>query len=212
VVWLSQVKKLLWLLIALLLLVLGSEVWSLLAPQVAPHKAGTQDFRPLVMVWRDVANYGINGTLGSQIFRLDYTDRCHERLTLLEHSALPSLAGFYTQFDGPTRTTHDPGQARDDVQPLDPNDCWPPDLYLLVPIAFENPLLLATRPGWVHMSAGDGMMLVSYDGTVTVAGVLVPEHIEVTYQPADGLPIRVIHVVNGSETERREVIELHVST
>jgi hypothetical protein len=29
-------------------------------------------------------------------------------------------------------------------------------------------------------------MLVRHDGTVTIAGVVVPEHIEVTYQPADG--------------------------
>src|SRR5216684_2127100 len=88
VAWLRQVK-LLWLLLALTLLVLGAEAWSLLAPQVGPPKAGTQDFRPLVMVWRDASNYGINGTPGSQLFRLDYTDRCHQRLTLLEHSALP---------------------------------------------------------------------------------------------------------------------------
>ena len=32
-----------------------------------------------------------------------------------------------------------------------------------------------------------------------VAGVAVPEHIEVTYQSADGLPIRMVHVVNGRE-------------
>jgi hypothetical protein len=55
-------------------------------------------------------------------------------------------------------------------------------------------------------------MLASYDGTVAVAGAVVPEHIEVTYQPADGLPMRVVHVVNGRETQRREVIELQVST
>jgi hypothetical protein len=163
------------------------------------------------MVWRDAANYGINGTPGSQLFRLDYTDRCHQRLTLLEHSALPGIAGFFTQFDGRTKITHDPAQGRDDVQTLDPNDCWPPDRYLLVPIAFENPLELATRPGWVRTSAGDGLMLVSYDGTVLVAGGVVPEHIEVAYQPTDGLPIRVAHVINGRETQRREVIELHVS-
>lgn len=55
-------------------------------------------------------------------------------------------------------------------------------------------------------------MRVSYDDTVAVAGVVVPEHIEVTYQPADGLPIRVVRVVNGRETQQREVIELYAST
>jgi hypothetical protein len=149
--WLWRVK-LLWLLLALALLVLGAEAWSLLARQVVPPNAGMQDFQPLVMVWRDAANYGINGTPGNQIFRLDYTDRCHQRLTLLEHSALPGIAGFYTQFDGPTKTTHYPLQVSDDVHPLDPNDCWLPDRYLLVPIAFENPLELAMRPDWVQKS------------------------------------------------------------
>ncbi|SRR6266542_5941369 len=211
VAWLWQVK-LVWLpTLALTLLVLGAEGWSLLARQVAPSNVGRQDFRPLVMVWRDSANYGINGTPGSQLFRLDYTDRCHQRLTLLEHSAWSGIADFYTQFDGPTRITHYQGQPRDDVEPLDPKDCWPPDRYLLVPIAFENPLELATRPGWVRTSAGDDLMLVSYDGTVAIAGAVVPEHIEVTYQPTDGLPMRVVHVINGKETQRREVIELHVS-
>ncbi len=211
VAWLGH-AKLVWLSLALTLLVLGAEAWSLLARPVAPSNAGRQDFRPLVMIWREAANYGINGTPGSQLFRLDYADRCHQRLTLLEHSALPGIAGFFTQFDGRTKITHDPGQGRDDVQTLDPNDCWPPDRYLLVPIAFENPLELATRPGWVRTSAGDGLMLVSYDGPVAVAGGVVPEHIEVTYQPADGLPMRVVHVINGRKTQRREVIELHVST
>jgi len=164
----------------------------------------------MVMVWRDVANYGINGTLGSQIFRLDYTDRCHQRLTLLEHSALPGIVGFYTQFDGRTKTTHDP-HVGDDVQTIAPSDCWPPDRYCLLPIAFETPLELGKRPGWVRSPAGDGLMLVSYDGTVALAGVAVPEHVEIAYQPADGLPIRVIHFVNGREVQRREVVELCVS-
>jgi hypothetical protein len=62
------------------------------------------------------------------------------------------------------------------------------------------------------LGACGGLMLVSYDGTVGIAGVVVPEHIEITYQPVDGLPIRVVHVVNGREVQRREVIELRVST
>jgi hypothetical protein len=69
-------RKLLWALLTLALLVLGTEVVSPFARQVAPPTAATQDFPPLVMVWRDAANYGSNGTPGYQIFRLDYTDRC----------------------------------------------------------------------------------------------------------------------------------------
>lgn len=163
------------------------------------------------MVWRDSANY-INGTPHSQIFRLDYTDRCHQRVTLLENSEWGVVADFYTQLDGRTKTTHYPGQAHDAVGTIEPNECWPPDRYLLVPIAFENPLELARRPGWVEESAYDGLMLLSYDDTVVVGGGVVPEHIEITYQPADGLPIRVVDVVNGREAQRREVIELHAGT
>ena len=80
-----------------------------------------------------------------------------------------------------------------------------------VPIAFENPLTLATRPGWVRTSAGDGLMLVSHDCTVAVAGAVLPEHVEITYRQADGLPMRMVHVINGREAQGREVIELHVN-
>src|SRR5438067_1637698 len=80
--------KLLWALLTLALLVLGAEVWSLLAQPMTRPTAATQDFPPLVMVWRD-ANSGTFGTPWSQTFRLDYTDRCHQRLTILGHSALP---------------------------------------------------------------------------------------------------------------------------
>jgi len=205
--------KLLWALLTLALLVLGAEVWSLLARQMNPSPAAAQDFPPLVMVWRDTANYGPNGTPGSQIFRLDYTDRCHQRLTLLEHSGWSGIVNIYTQLDGRTRITHTPGRAPDVIGTVEPNDCWPPDRYLLVPIAFDNPLELAKRPGWVQKPAGDGLLLLSYDDTIPIAdrggGT---EHIEITYQPTNGLPLHVVHVVNGREAQRRDIIELHGGT
>lgn len=125
-------------LLPLALLGVGAAVLSLLAGHVGLTSAATQDFPPLVMVWRDTANYGINGTPGSQTFRLDYTDRCHQRVTLLEHTALPDVAGSYTQVDGQTEITHDPRHRPDEVRAIGPANCWPPDRYLLVPIAMGS--------------------------------------------------------------------------
>jgi hypothetical protein len=205
--------KLVWALLMLALLVLGTEVMSLFARPVASATGATQDFPPLMMVWRDIPTNGSNGTPGPvQTFRLDYADRCHQRLTLLENSAWPNVPVFYTQFDGRTRITHTPGQGPDVIATIEPNDCWPPDRYLLVPIAFDNPRELAKRPGWVQQPAEHGLMLVSYDDTVPVAGGVVPEHIEITYRPDDGLPLHVIDVVNGREAHRRDVIELSLGT
>jgi len=202
-------RRLLLTLATLALLALGAVIVGLVARSPTAPTPATHDFAPLVLVWRDTGNYGINGTAGYQIFRLDYTDRCHQRLTLLEHSALPGPAGSYTQLDGRTKTTHAPASARDSVQPLDPADCWPPDRYLLVPIAFDNPRELAQRPSWAQHPAGDGLLLVSHDELITVAGGLVPEHLEITYRPADGLPLHVVDIVNGRQTQRRDVLEVH---
>ena len=197
-------------LLPLALLGLGVAVLSLLAGPLDPTRAAAPDFPPLVMVWRDAANYGINGTPGSQTFRLDYTDRCHQRVMLLEHSALPGVAGFYTQFDGRTETTHDPRRRPDDVRTIEPHECWPPDRYLLVPIAMGSVRELAARPGWAQKPTSDGQAVVTYDGTQPIADGVAHEHIEITYRPVDGLPTRVVYVVNGREAQRREVLELHV--
>ena len=197
-------------LLPLALLGVGAAVLSLLAGPLDPTRAAASDFPSLVMVWRDAANYGINGTPGSQTFRLDYTDRCHQRVTLLEHSALPDVAGSFTQFDGRTEITHDPRHRPDDVRSIGPADCWPPDRYLLVPIAMGGVREIAARPGWTQKPTGDGLAVLTYDGTLPIADGVAHEQIEITYRPVDGLPTRVVYVVNGREAQRREVLELHV--
>ena len=197
-------------LLPLALLGVGAAVLSLLAGPLDPTRAAASDFPSLVMVWRDAANYRINGTPGSQTFRLDYTDRCHQRVTLLEHSALPDVAGSFTQFDGRTEITHDPRHRPDDVRSIGPADCWPPDRYLLVPIAMGGVREIAARPGWTQKPTGDGLAVLTYDGTLPIADGVAHEQIEITYRPVDGLPTRVVYVVNGREAQRREVLELHV--
>jgi hypothetical protein len=62
-----------------------------LAQQMNNPMPPIRDFPPLVMVWRNAANYGIKGTPGSR--SPAWTTRTgHQRLMLREHSALPGIS------------------------------------------------------------------------------------------------------------------------
>jgi hypothetical protein len=158
------------------------------------------------MTWRETANnLGWNGTKGTQAFRLEYTDRHHFRVTMIENSALPQAIGATWAFDGTTSTFHDPRRDKDEVHPYGPDEATVPSEWL-VP---GRTAFLLTQPGYVAAPVGNGLGLLRYDETLPSGKV---SHEETTYRLADLIPVSRVITVNGVEVRREEVIEFRLGT
>jgi hypothetical protein len=182
----------------------------------SPSLAIVDVWPPLVMVWRETARgLGVNGAVGSQTFRLEYAGPCHLRLTMVDRSVEqqgisigPRIVGSWSELDGQIVRTHEPWRTPpDSIRSIEPGDCWPPDYYLLVPIASPPLRTLASRPGWHSTTLPGGLAMLSHDAAFPASDRVVHEHLEITYGSSEWLPRLVVSTVDGVETQRREVLE-----
>jgi hypothetical protein len=158
------------------------------------------------MTWRETANnLGWNGTQGTQVFRLEYTDRRHWRVTMLENPALPGAVGATWTFDGRTSTFHDPRRDTDEVHPYGPDEVTVPSAWL-VP---GRVAALLTRPGYSSMSVGKGLGLLWHEETLPDGKV---SREETTYRLADLIPTGRVITVDGVEVSREEVTDFQLTT
>lgn len=156
------------------------------------------------MTWRETgAGLGPNGATGTQLFRLEYTDRRHFRTTLLENPSLPSAVGSTWTFDGRTSMFHDARHGKDVVMPFTSDELTVPDEWLAPgKIAF-----LLERPGSTSAPIGDGLATLRREETLPNGK---RERTEITYRLADGIPTRRIINVNGIEVSRKEAVDFRL--
>lgn len=152
------------------------------------------------MTWRETANgLGWNGAKGTQVFRLEYTDRRHFRVALLENPALPGVVGATWTFDGRNSTFHDPRRDKDEVWTYGPDEFTVPDEWL-VPGRIA---VLLTRPGYTSVTLGNGLGLLRHEETLPNGKV---SREEISYRLADQIPAGRVITVDGVEVSREEVV------
>lgn len=166
--------------------------------------AADEPWPPFVMVYRDTARgYGPNGSMGTQVFRLDYRDSRHFRSVLLEHSAVPEAVGLTQTFDGRQSTFADP-RFGVRVTPYAPHERTVPADWL-VPAQVPP---LAQRPGATTVRLASGLALVTHEAIYGARRVRT----EITYRELDGIPIQMVESTDGDETRRVEVVELRLGS
>lgn len=166
--------------------------------------APDEPWPPFVMVYRDTAKgYGLNGAVGTQVFRVEYSNRRNFRSVLLEHSAVPEAVGLTQTFDGRQSTFADPRFGVRTTSYAPDQATVPADW--LVPSRVPP---LAHRPGAQVMPLGNGLGLVRHEAVYNGRTIRV----ELTYREADGIPTSVLHTANGEETRRVEVVELRLGS
>ena len=157
------------------------------------------------MTWRETGNgLGLNGARGTQLFRLEYTDRRHFRTTLLENPTVPDAVGSTWIFDGQKSTFHDARHQRDQVTTYKPDELTVPAEWL----APGQIAYLLKRPGYTMTPLANGLAMLTHEET-TPAGQTFRE--ETTYRMADGIPTLRVTTVNGVEVDRKEVVEFHLA-
>lgn len=157
-----------------------------------------------VMTWRETGvGLGPNGAPGTQLFRLEYTNRRQFRTTLLENPSVPSAVGSTWTFDGRASTFRDARHGKEVVQPFNPDEFTVPDEWLAPgKIAF-----LLEQPGTRPLPGVNGLAALQRE-EVLPNGKRVRE--EVTYRPTDGIPTRRIISVDGVEVSRKEMVDFRL--
>lgn len=156
------------------------------------------------MVWRDTGvGLGLNGASGTQLFRLEYTDRRHFRTTLLEHSAMPGVVGSTWEFNGSASIFRDARIGREHRTPYGPDELTVPDQWL-VPGGIDY---LLTRPAYTRTTIGDGLAVLRNEQTFPDGKVRAEE---ITFRLVDKIPTRRVTSIDGVEVSRKEVVEFRL--
>jgi hypothetical protein len=189
-----------------LLAVLTVVVAAAVSGVVAQSRRGvagqeTEPWPPFTMVWRETARgLGFNGAMGTQVLRLEYTDRHHFKVTLLENPQLPEVAGSTWVFDGSASSVTDARIGKPVVTSFQAGERTVPSEWL---VPGKVPYLLM-QGGHVVTPAGDGLAVLVQEESLP-DGKRVRE--ELTYRLAEAIPMRQVITVDGVEVSRREVID-----
>ncbi len=101
--------------------VTGTQGWA------AASVPTDEPWSPFTMTWRETgAGLGPNGAPGTELFRLEYTDRRHFRSTLLENPSVPDAVGSTWTFDGRTSTFRDARHGTETVTPYNADELTVP--------------------------------------------------------------------------------------
>lgn len=148
---------------------------------------------------------GKNGAPGTQVFRLEYTDRRHWRLTLLENPNVPEAVGSVDELDGNRLVGYDAKLKERRVSELPAEEAvlYSPDRWLTP----GRVRALERRPEWTATSGEQGRATLRRDVTAPDGR---REREEITFRPVDGIPVRHVETNNGVEIRRLEVTELQV--
>lgn len=174
----------------------------------ASSNQAVEPWPAFTMVWRDTGlGLGLNDATGTQLFRLEYTDRRHFRTTLLEHSAMPGVVGstweFTWEFDGSASIFRDARSGKDHVTLYGPDELTVPDQWL-VPGGIDY---LLTRPGAIQTTIGDGSAVLRNAQTFPDGKVRSEE---ITFRLIDKIPTSRVTNVDGVEVSRKEVVEFRL--
>ncbi len=157
---------------------------------------------PFTMTYRDTRRgVGVGGVDETRVYRVDYTDRRHFRVTLLENQTMPRAVGFTTIVDGHRVLTHDPA-GQDTVSEVTTDTYQPAPADWLVPGAISQ--MLAQR-GYELRLLGDGLATLVHD-------VPMARHREeITFRQDAQIPLRMVETTDGIEVRRVEVLSLMVN-
>lgn len=157
-----------------------------------------------VMTYRVTApGFGLNGAVGTQRFRLEYTDRRHFRTTLIEDAALPGAVGSTWAFDGTASTFHDTRHGADQVAPYTSSQATVPADWI-VPGRVQA---LTARPGYSALPTANGLAVLIHDDRASGHAF----HSELTYRQTDGIPTRLTETVDGQVKRTAEVEQLQLT-
>lgn len=172
----------------------------------AASAQATEPWPSFTMTWRETANgLGLNGAKGTQLFRLEYTDRRHFRTTLLENPTVPDAVGS-TWTVGGDRSVFD--NVRHKVRTatnFKPDEYSVPSEWL-VPGGID---FMLTRPAYSQVALGDGLIMLRNEQTFPDGKVRSEE---ITFRLVDKIPTRRVTSVNGVEVSRKEVVEFTLGT
>jgi hypothetical protein len=146
-----------------------------------------------------------------QTTRVEYRDRWHWRVVLLEHTQAPDVVGTTHTLAGDTMTMHQsrmapPGQGRSWVVPPELRRNSPPFGLRWEPPSYIE--IHTGKPGYAIRRLDDGLALLRR--TAVCNGYLV--RTETMFRLGDGIPLRQVQFVNGVPNLRYEVLELEFGT
>lgn len=155
------------------------------------------------MTWRETGvGLGLNGVRGTQLLRLEYIDRRHYRLTLLENPAVPDAVGSTSAINGNVATSYNARFGRSTTQVLSdkPNEFAAPADWL-IPGKIND---LRGRPGYISVPLGNGQAMLRHEETAPDGKV---RRQEITYRLVDGIPLGRTSSINGVEVSRIQVVD-----
>jgi hypothetical protein len=164
--------------------------------------APAEPWPPFVMEYRvTVHGAGPSGPFtGDQMTRLDYTDRRHFVITILDHPAGQNLVGRSWTIDGDRVIIFRPPNGTTIGTSPGPDGGAVPDDWI-VPGAAPP---LTSRPGVQVIAHGDGTATAMY----TSADNGRTSRKEIRFRQVDGIPLGMVEWDNGQLIRRAEVTKL----
>lgn len=170
------------------------------------------------MTYQETARgLGLNGAMGTQRLRLEYTDRRHFRTTLGDNPSVPAAVGSTWSFAGDRSTFYDALHGVSRSTPYRPDEFTVPADWL-VP---GNTLFFAQRPGYAVTRLDNGVAALIRNEIIRTAPsapgqppLVVPPRTfrqQITYRESDGIPTGLVETVDGVVTRRIDLQDFRLT-